>query len=78
MIERTQSLPPAKPLREFDRACPPNPAQDLSQVHRVVAQLKRRLASQGREHRGRRRLVAGGRAPHDARLAADRAACRSS
>ena len=55
MIERTQSLPPAKPLREFDRALPSNPAQDLSQVHRVVAQLKRRLASHGREHRGRRR-----------------------
>jgi uncharacterized protein with von Willebrand factor type A (vWA) domain len=55
MIERTQSLPPAKPLREFDRSLPSNPAQDLSQVHRVVAQLKKRLASQGREHRGRRR-----------------------
>jgi uncharacterized protein with von Willebrand factor type A (vWA) domain len=55
MIERTQSLPPAKPLREFDRALPSNPAQDLSQVHRVVAQLKKRLASHGREHRGRRR-----------------------
>src|SRR5215211_3680577 len=37
MIERTQSLPPAKPLREFDRSLPTNPAQDLSQVHRVVA-----------------------------------------
>jgi uncharacterized protein with von Willebrand factor type A (vWA) domain len=55
MIERTRSLPPAKPLREFDRTLPSNPAQDLSQVHRVVAQLKRRLASHGREHRGRRR-----------------------
>jgi uncharacterized protein len=55
MIERTHSLPPAKPLREFDRALPSNPAQDLSQVHRVVAQLKKRLASHGREHRGRRR-----------------------
>jgi uncharacterized protein len=55
MIERTQSLPPAKSLRELDRALPSNPAQDLSQVHRVVAQLKRRLASHGREHRGRRR-----------------------
>jgi uncharacterized protein len=55
MIERTRSLPPSKPLREFDRALPSNPAQDLSQVHRVVAQLKRRLASHGREHRGRRR-----------------------
>src|ERR671923_1578762 len=51
LIERTQALPPAKPLREFDRALPSNPAQDLSQVHRVVAQLKRRLASHGREHR---------------------------
>src|SRR5262245_22840336 len=55
LIERTQSLPPAKPLREFDRALPSSPAQDLGAVHRVVAQLKRRLASQGREHRGRRR-----------------------
>src|SRR5215211_1209227 len=35
MIERTQSLPPSKPLRELDRALPSNPAQDLSQVHRV-------------------------------------------
>jgi uncharacterized protein with von Willebrand factor type A (vWA) domain len=58
MIERTESLPPAKPLRELDRALPSNPAQDLSQVHRVVAQLKRRLASHGREHRGRRRTWA--------------------
>jgi uncharacterized protein len=55
MIERTRALPPAKPLRELDRALPSNPAQDLSQVHRTVAQLKKRLASQGREHRGRRR-----------------------
>ncbi len=55
MIERTQALPPAKPLRELDRALPTNPAQDLSQVHRVVAQLKKRLASHGREHRGRHR-----------------------
>jgi uncharacterized protein len=55
MIERTESLPPSKPLREFDRALPTNPAQDLSQVHRVVTQLKRRLATRGRELRGRRR-----------------------
>jgi uncharacterized protein with von Willebrand factor type A (vWA) domain len=55
MIERTQTLPPAKPLRELDRSLPTNPTQDLSQVHRVVAQMKRRLASHGREHRGRRR-----------------------
>jgi uncharacterized protein with von Willebrand factor type A (vWA) domain len=54
-IERTQSLPPAKPLRELDRALPSSPAQDLGAVHRVVTQLKRRLATQGSEHRGRRR-----------------------
>jgi uncharacterized protein with von Willebrand factor type A (vWA) domain len=57
MIERTQSLPPSKPLREFDRALPSNPAQDLAQVHRIVAQLRRRLASHGREQRGRRRTA---------------------
>src|ERR671931_966959 len=55
LIERTQSLPPAKPLQEFDRALPSAPLQDLAAVHRVVAQLKRRLATQGHEHRGRRR-----------------------
>jgi uncharacterized protein with von Willebrand factor type A (vWA) domain len=55
MIERTQSLPPSKPLREFDRALPTGPLQDLAAVHRVVAQLKRRLATQGHELRGRRR-----------------------
>jgi uncharacterized protein with von Willebrand factor type A (vWA) domain len=55
MIERTRALPPAKPLRELDRALPSNPTQDLAQVHRTVAQLKKRLASHGREHRGRRR-----------------------
>src|SRR4051794_7800297 len=55
LIERTQSLPPSKPLQEFDRALPSNPLQDLAAVHRVVAQLKRRLATQGHEKRGRRR-----------------------
>src|SRR3954471_2367850 len=55
LIERTQALPPAKPLQEFDRALPSNPLQDLAAVHRVVAQLKRRLATQGHELRGRRR-----------------------
>jgi uncharacterized protein len=55
LIERTQSLPPAKPLREFDRALPSGPSQDLAAVHRVVAQLKRRLATRGHEQRGRRR-----------------------
>ncbi|MEX0993398.1 MAG: VWA domain-containing protein [Solirubrobacterales bacterium] len=55
LIERTESLPPAKPLHEFDRALPGGPLQDLAQVHRVVAQLKRRLATHGHEQRGRRR-----------------------
>src|SRR3989440_9729738 len=55
LIERTQSLPPSRPLREFDRALPSGPLQDLAAVHRVVAQLRRRLATQGHEQRGRRR-----------------------
>jgi uncharacterized protein len=55
LIERTQSLPASRPLREFDRALPSGPIQDLAAVHRVVAQLKRRLQTQGHEHRGRRR-----------------------
>jgi uncharacterized protein with von Willebrand factor type A (vWA) domain len=55
LIFRTESLPPAKPLAEYDRALPGGPLQDLAQVHRVVAQLKRRLATSGHEQRGRRR-----------------------
>jgi uncharacterized protein with von Willebrand factor type A (vWA) domain len=55
LIERTRSFPPARPLRDFDRALPGGPLRDLAAVHRVVAQLKRRLATQGSEHRGRRR-----------------------
>jgi uncharacterized protein with von Willebrand factor type A (vWA) domain len=52
MIERTSSLPPKRPLSELDRALPTGPIQDLASVHRVVAQLKRRLASQGHELKG--------------------------
>jgi uncharacterized protein with von Willebrand factor type A (vWA) domain len=55
LIERTQSLPPKRPLNELDRALPTGPIQDLASVHRVVAQLKRRLATQGHEIRGRKR-----------------------
>ena len=55
LIERTSSLPPKRPLNELDRALPTGPIQDLATVHRVVAQLKRRLATQGHELRGRRR-----------------------
>ena len=54
-IERTSTLPPARPLNELDRALPSGPLQDLAAVHRVVAQLKRRLKTQGHELRGRKR-----------------------
>ncbi len=55
LIARTAMLPPKRPLSELDRALPTGPAQDLAQVHRVVTQLKRRLATQGHELRGRKR-----------------------
>jgi uncharacterized protein len=54
-ISRTQSLPPKRPLGDMDRALPSGPIQDLAAVHRVVVQLKRRLATQGHELRGRKR-----------------------
>ena len=54
-IERTEKLPPSRPLNELDRALPAGPLQDLAAVHRVVAQLKRRLKTQGQEARGHRR-----------------------
>jgi uncharacterized protein len=55
LIERTASLPPKRPLSDLDRALPTGPIQDLAAVHRVVAQLKRRLATQGHELKGRKR-----------------------
>src|SRR5919204_3535529 len=55
LIERTEALPPSRPLAELDRALPTSPAQDLAAVHRAVAQMKRRLATVGHERRGRRR-----------------------
>jgi uncharacterized protein with von Willebrand factor type A (vWA) domain len=55
LIERTATLPPKRPLHELDRALPSGPIQDLAAVHRVVAQLKRRLATQGHEMKGRKR-----------------------
>jgi hypothetical protein len=55
LIERTQSLPPSKPLSEFDRALPSGPLQDLAAVQRTVQQLKRRLATSGHEARGRKK-----------------------
>jgi uncharacterized protein len=57
LIERTASLPPKRPLTELDRALPTGPTQDLASVHRVVAQLKRRLATQGHELKGRKRYA---------------------
>ncbi|HUB73314.1 MAG TPA: VWA domain-containing protein [Solirubrobacteraceae bacterium] len=54
-IERTGKLPPARPLGELDRALPSGPLADLAAVHRVVAQLRRRLATQGMQARGHRR-----------------------
>jgi uncharacterized protein with von Willebrand factor type A (vWA) domain len=53
-IERSGTLPPARPLGELDRALPSGPLQDLAAVHRVVAQLRRRLATQGKQARGHR------------------------
>jgi len=55
LIERTEKMPPSRPLAELDRALPTSPTQDLAAVHRAVAQLKRRLATLGQEQRGRRR-----------------------
>jgi uncharacterized protein with von Willebrand factor type A (vWA) domain len=54
-IERTERLPPARPLADLDRALPTSPAQELASVHRAVAQLKKRLATLGHDQRGRRR-----------------------
>ena len=54
-IERNARLPPSRPLNELDRALPSGPLQDLAAVHRVVAQLKRRLKTQGQEMRGHAR-----------------------
>jgi len=54
-IERTETLPPSRPLNELERALPSGPLQDLAAVHRVVAQLRRRLKTQGNESRGHKR-----------------------
>jgi len=54
-VQRSGKLPPSRPLGELDRALPSGPLQDLAAVHRVVTQLRRRLATQGRQNRGYRR-----------------------
>ncbi len=53
-IQRTQKLPPARPLSELDRALPTTTVQSVAQVNRIVAQLRRRLATHGNEQRGKR------------------------
>lgn len=53
-IERDQELPTKRPL-SLDRSLASSPVQDLAQVHKVVTQLKRRLATQGHELRGHKR-----------------------
>jgi uncharacterized protein len=57
LIERTEKLPPSRPLAELDRTLPTSPTQDLASVHRAVTQLKRRLATLGHEQRGRRQYA---------------------
>jgi len=54
-IERTGALPAARPLGDLDRALPSGPLADLAAVQRVVAQLRRRLATQGLQARGHAR-----------------------
>ena len=54
-VEKHRHLPPSRPLGELDRALPSGPLADLAAVHRVVAQLRRRLATQGMQNRGHRR-----------------------
>ena len=72
LIERTETLPPSRPLAELDRALPTSPTQDLAAVHRAVSQMKRRLATLGHEQRGRPQGLDGRRAADDAGLAGDR------
>ena len=57
LIQRTEKLPPSRPLADLDRSLPTNPAQDLASVHRAIAMLKRRLATLGHEQRGRKRAA---------------------
>jgi len=54
-IARQGTLPPARPLSELNRALPMRGAQDLAEVHKAVAQMKRRLATLGHDPRGAKR-----------------------
>ena len=72
-IERTGNAAAGAPARASSTArCPAGPLADLAAVHRVVAQLRRRLATQGVRARGPPPPRARRRPAHDARLAADR------
>ena len=52
---RNERLPPSRPLGDLERALPSGPLSDLAAVHRVVTQLRRRLATQGMQARGKQR-----------------------
>lgn len=54
-IARQGELPPARPLSELNRALPMRGAQDLAEVHKAVARMKRRLATLGHDPRGAKR-----------------------
>jgi len=58
LIERTKTLPPARPLGDLERSLAANPTHDLAEIHRVVAQLRRKLATNGQLLRGRKRSQA--------------------
>lgn len=55
LIQETGKLPTARPLNQMGRALPSGGAADLAAVHRSVKMLKRAMATQGLENRGRRR-----------------------
>ena len=76
-IERTQALPPSRPLNELDRALPSGPLQDLAAVHRVVDAAQAPARHPGPRGARARAPRARRRAPHDARVAADRRRARS-
>ena len=58
IIERTRSLPPARPLGDLQRGLPTGQAADLAEIHKVVAQLRRKLATSGQLLKGQRQSSA--------------------
>ncbi len=55
LISQTGELPPTRPLNELGRTLPSGGSQDLAAVQRSVKMLKRAMATQGLEQRGRKR-----------------------